>query len=495
MFCKNCGKSISDASQFCPYCGTKVAAASSMEPAAESQETQDSYDQVFDYGDIEATQILSESRVRKNTDAGAFSKEQKPAYGQDGPHYSAAAGTQSTGSSGTGNAGAYSYGGASQYGYGAAGNAQSGYGATGNTQPGYGAAGNAQSGYGAAGNTQSGYGAAGNTQSGYGAVGNAQSGYGAAGNTQPGYGAAGNTQSGYGAAGNTQSGYGAAGNTQSGYGAAGNTQSGYGAAGNAQSGYGYGAAGNTQSGYGAAGNTQPGYGAPGNTQAGYNGAGGQSTYGAGGYTQGYNTYNNGGAYAGAASVNNGAAGIKPKKKLGKGGIIGICAGGGAVLIAIIIVCVVMFSGRSSYETPLKKLFSAMNSGDVMEMMEAMPLKLIVEEGGMSSYFMGMDYEDILEMYAGEMDADDLMGLSEEFGDDYKAEYKIYSAEPLSAVELSDLNREYASYFGTDDDFIDEAMELNVDLIINGSLDSDVVNEDIIVVKIDGKWYMDMFSME
>ena len=78
----------------------------------------------------------------------------------------------------------------------------------------------------------------------------------------------------------------------------------------------------------------------------------QHSYGAGNYAQyqnntgcgapsqngssynasGYYTYNPGNTYNRAASVTSGSTILKPKKELGKNGIIGICAGGGAALM-------------------------------------------------------------------------------------------------------------------------------------------------------------------
>ena len=222
-----------------------------------------------------------------------------------------------------------------------------------------------------------------------------------------------------------------------------------------------------------------------NNQNSYGASGAPNGYG----PQGYHTYSNGNTYVYA-----GAAALKPKKRLGKGGIIGICAGGSAALIAIIIICVVLFTGQPGYEKPVEAMFDVQNTGDAVSFVENYtPLKLIFAQNPTNEYFNGYSYEDILDMFRQNQGMES--EFKELFGSDYKASYKIYSAIPLSSSELNELNMDYVEAFGTNYDFIDEAKSLNVEGIMEGSLDSEVKNMTLIVIKIDGKWYIDMFSLE
>ena len=92
---------------------------------------------------------------------------------------------------------------------------------------------------------------------------------------------------------------------------------------------------------------------------------------------------------------------KPKKKLGKGAIIGICIGGVAVVAAIIAVCLFFFfrgAGGSNYEQPLKDFTAAVNKRDVGAILDTVSLEAAIEEGTYSDYMMGMDYGDIIDMF-------------------------------------------------------------------------------------------------
>lgn len=400
MFCKNCGKSIGDASLFCPYCGTKVAADDLGENTAAAQEQQDNgYDQVLDYDDIEATRVLSNSHVRR--DYGKYNTGDN-----HGPHYSGS----SAGSNNQNNYSGYGQGAQNTAGYNQSNQASYGQSVYGQNYQ------NGQSGQ--------------NTQYG---------GYGSYGQNQ-------NTE-GYNGYGQSAGDY----NTGAQYG--GNTQSNYGQ---------NGASGGWHSGSN-----------PGNT---------------GGYGQnGYYTYNTSGQSAVKAQ--------RPKKKLGKGAIVGISVGGGVALIAVIVVCLLLFLNRSTYETPLKTMVSALNKGDVMKVIEVLPLKPIIEDGGMSEYLLGMNYDDLVNLYEDQFEDSFVDDMKDEYGRDFKIDYKIYEAEKLSKDDLTDLNSDYAYSFGTDDDFISEAMELDVDMSIEGSEGSDVENTTIVVIKIGGKWYLDMFSLD
>ena len=442
MFCKNCGKQIEEDSLFCPYCGTAV---KSGNTGTDSQ-NDSLYDQVIEYDAPEETVVLSESNKPR------FHKIQGP-EGHEGPNYHGHHSSQ-----------------------------QSHYNAQENYPSGYTAADSQQnSGYHS---SQSGYGAANSA--------GAQNGYGAANGA--------GAQNGYGAANGAgaQNGYGAA----NGAGA----QNSYGAANSAGAQNGYGAANGAgvQNGYGAANRSgaQNGYGWQGNysQQANY----GQQNYNTqGAYHQGnyasQGTYTAQGNYTAQGVYNQGAGQTyqKPKKKLGKGAIIGICIGSVAVVAAIIAVCLFFFfrgAGGGSYEQPLKNFAAAVNKGDLKAMMDTVPLEAALEEGTYSDFMMGMDYDDMINVFQSQFQTVFLDGIKDEYGSDFSLECRIYGGETLSPSEIAELNSDYASYFGTPSDFIEDAVLVDCDMIITSGDGTDIEDADINVVKVNGRWYIDILSM-
>ncbi len=484
MFCRNCGKSIKDTSQFCPYCGTKVAEAppapaagptggfeaqqsvagtAAYQPSSSANDVtgqkheeasdsvaQDGYDQIMDYDDIEATRILSESEKPGSRSPKNHGRALKNTMESGGPHYSKSTVTQTVYVS---------------------------------TDTAYASGGHANSG---AENQKAG----GYSPAGYSSYINGGA-YGAPGSN--------GNAGGYGAPGsNGNAGiYGAPGSSGNAgvYGAPGSNGNagGYGAAGGNGNAGGYGAPGGNGNagGYGAAGGPVYGGGANGYPNYGYNGQNG--------YTQG--TYNNGYNKTQAPGMNMGpqaapeASNVrvaKPKKKLGKGAIIGICAGAAVVVIAIIVVVCLLIFGGGSYEKPLKDLVSAMNKKDVAGLVDTLPLKPIIEDSDLYSV---INYDGIIEMYETQYQEYYLSSIEDEFGSNYKVSYELYEATELTEDALESLNSDYAYSYGTDDDFIDDAMQLDVDMIIESdeggsSVESTYIN----VVKIDGKWYIDLLSM-
>ena len=462
MFCKNCGKKIEDDSLFCPHCGTAVKSGN----AGTDSQNETLYDQVIEYDAPEETVVLSESNKPR------FHKIQGP-EGHESPNYR---GHHSS----------------SQVNY----NTQGNYNTQSHHQEGYTAVNPQQnSGYSA----QNSYGASNNAgaQNSYGASNNAgaQNSYGASNNAdaQNSYGASNSAgvQNSYGTANNAggQSSYGWQGNsnqqndhTQGAY----NVQGNYNAQGN-----------NTQGNYASQGayNTQGTYASQGT----YNNAQGSFTP-QGGYNAQGNNYNTQGSYNVQGAYSQGAAvqmPQKPKKKMGKGAIIGICIGSVAVVAAIIAVCLFFFfrsPGNSSYEQPLQAFTAAVNKGDLGAILDTVPLEAAIEEGTYSDYMMGMDYGDIIDMFESQFQEAFLTQIEDEYGADFHLECRIYGEETLSPSEIAELNSDYASYFGTPSDFIEEAVLVECDMVISAGDELESEDADINVVKVNGRWYIDLLSM-
>ena len=60
----------------------------------------------------------------------------------------------------------------------------------------------------------------------------------------------------------------------------------------------------------------------------------------------------------------------------------------------------------------------------------------------------------------------LTQIEEEYGSDFYLECRIYGAESLSSSEIAELNSDYASYFGTPSDFIEDAVLVDCDMVIS-----------------------------
>ena len=127
--------------------------------------------------------------------------------------------------------------------------------------------------------------------------------------------------------------------------------------------------------------------------------------------------------------------------------------------------------------------------------EIIPIKLFEDiSADMSMYTIYGDEEEIKDYY--EDVVEDLWyELEDEFGDDAKMTYEVKSAKDLKNSELKDLREQYEDKLGADGDLIEDAMNLVVKLKMEGSDDRDTERTNFKVVKVDGKWYIDIFSLQ
>ncbi len=65
---------------------------------------------------------------------------------------------------------------------------------------------------------------------------------------------------------------------------------------------------------------------------------------------------------------------------------------------------------------------------------------------------------------------------------------------MSSSEIAELNSDYASYFGTPSDFIEDAVLVDCDMVISAGEELESGNADINVVKVNGRWYIDILAM-
>ena len=188
---------------------------------------------------------------------------------------------------------------------------------------------------------------------------------------------------------------------------------------------------------------------------------------------------------------------KEKKKMSKGKIIGLSVGGAVVVIAIVAVVVIFLLTRTpGYEKPVKNLISAINNRDIVAMLDTVPLEAAIKnsEAGEAMDMMGMDYDSIISVYESTLQSELESAFSEKFGDDYSVSYEVYGTQDLTESEIAELNSQYMANFSTPDDFIDDGMYIDLDLVVDANGSSNVGQVVLTLVQVDGSWYIDFFSL-
>lgn len=167
--------------------------------------------------------------------------------------------------------------------------------------------------------------------------------------------------------------------------------------------------------------------------------------------------------------------------------------GGCVLLLAVIIGVFLIVNRvPGYERPIQTLIKLCNEKNT----EKASQKVLT--------LFPMEYMENSQMISDEMYSEAVKQMSkslakqqkswrEDYGYDVRASYEILNAYELSEYELDDLRRKYSTNLLFGGDLIEKAMELDVMVIIKGSKDMDSEEASLTVIRIDGKWYLDIFS--
>ncbi|MBQ7898055.1 MAG: hypothetical protein IJ323_06490 [Clostridia bacterium] len=91
--------------------------------------------------------------------------------------------------------------------------------------------------------------------------------------------------------------------------------------------------------------------------------------------------------------------------------------------------------------------------------------------------------------------DQLQILEKEYGKNLKVEFVILDKEELDEYDLDDLKDALKESYGISEKSVSKAFEVEVEATIKGDRDEDTDEQDMTIVKIDGKWYIStIFSM-
>lgn len=170
------------------------------------------------------------------------------------------------------------------------------------------------------------------------------------------------------------------------------------------------------------------------------------------------------------------------KKLNKGALIGIIAGGAAaILIALVLVLVLTLGGRS-LESTVKQSFNAVKDLDASKIVNlAFPDEVLDYVLEQTEY----EKKDFIEELQATLDELEEYDEFQEFRDSSK--YTIKSTKNLKKKEIKALNETYENYYDIDDEeYIKDAADVTL------KISSKPFKETITLrfVKIGSKWYFD-----
>lgn len=174
----------------------------------------------------------------------------------------------------------------------------------------------------------------------------------------------------------------------------------------------------------------------------------------------------------------------PRKKLSNKALIGILAGAAAVVIAVVLILIFTLGGSNSPEGVINKFVKAYFNEDLEGMLEAsVPdevLDYVLREEGMSR----SEFQRQLKNAQAEIDS-----YRKEYGQSQRVSgVTIVGSRALDRDDLEDLNSYYNRKYRTGKYYISEAQEVTVRL---NSYYGDSGTEEIVVFKVNGKWYVSL----
>jgi len=158
----------------------------------------------------------------------------------------------------------------------------------------------------------------------------------------------------------------------------------------------------------------------------------------------------------------------------------------ALILVVVLVTNVFFGGRSASSTA-KKLLNIMSEGNISDMIDLFPEKVInygLEENDMTRKEMNEYMEDLEKQY---------MDSLEYFGSSVKISGRILSYESLSSSELRELREEYE-----DEDIkikISSAKDVDIELTLSALGMKQSRDMTLRLIKVGRSWYLDIFSFD
>ena len=178
------------------------------------------------------------------------------------------------------------------------------------------------------------------------------------------------------------------------------------------------------------------------------------------------------------------------KTLDKSKIIKIAAAAAALIVLIVAIIFITkgcgggSAGTTNYESIPKTAVDAVMQADSGKLLNLLPPSVVdamLEESGMSR----SSIEDLLDMSLGMMVSE----MEDEYGGKIKYTVRVTDEYTYDSYDVEELEEEYA-YVGLDLD-ITEAKELEVEMSIADESDY----TEMVVIKVGGKWYLDMSSFD
>lgn len=164
-------------------------------------------------------------------------------------------------------------------------------------------------------------------------------------------------------------------------------------------------------------------------------------------------------------------------------LIGVAAA--AVAVVVFLLFKLFFGGGGGPESIAEKAVDCIIDADAAGLVDLLPDELVealMEEEDMTRKEMISELQDTL---------DDQIKQMDRRYDNWKITYEIDEVEDLSRREIRTLTDAYDDYYNVDID-VTEGKRITFELTRIADGDTDRYTKDLVVIKVDGSWYLDMY---
>ena len=157
---------------------------------------------------------------------------------------------------------------------------------------------------------------------------------------------------------------------------------------------------------------------------------------------------------------------------------------GAAIALIVVIIIISTIAGNGYKKAIDNFFDFTVEGKVNKLEKLAP-EAFWEELEEDFDIKLKDLKDQLE----ESFEAELEELEDEYGRNLKVKYKVLEKEEMDEDDLDDLKDTLKDSYGIKKKSVQKALEVEVEATIKGKEDEDTMEQDMVIVKIDGDWYI------
>lgn len=157
---------------------------------------------------------------------------------------------------------------------------------------------------------------------------------------------------------------------------------------------------------------------------------------------------------------------------------------GAVVALVLVIVIISSIAGNRYKKAIDNFFDFTVKGEINKLEQLAPESFWEELEEKED----LDIDDIMDELEENFE-EELESLEDYYGKNIKVKYKVLEKEVMDEDDLDDLKDTLKENYGIKKKSVQKALEVEVEATIKGKEDEDTMEQDMVIVKIDGDWYI------